>query len=185
MGIQAIRPANSEPPPNFTYHNMIKNIAHSSFEKDFQILENLGKGAYAKVDKARSRMTGQLRAVKIIDRKKHNKIQPLLLNEFDILKELDHPNVLKMYHIYEEFNFYYIVTELCFGKELFDVLKEVKVFDESEAAIIFIQIVSACRYLHSKKVMHRDLKPENIFYDKNKKILKLLDFGSAVWYDSN
>ena len=130
-------------------------------------------------------MTGQIRAVKIIDRKKHNKIEPLLLNEFDILKELDHPNVLKMYHIYEEFNFYYIVTELCFGKELFEVLKEVKVFEESEAAVIFIQIVSACRYLHSKKVMHRDLKPENIFYDKDKKILKLLDFGSAVWYDSN
>lgn len=89
-----------------------------------------------------------------------------------------------MYHIYEEFNYYYIVTELCYGRELFDELKEVKHFSEPEAAAIFIQIVSACRYLHSRKVMHRDLKPENIFYDRERKILKLLDFGSAVWYES-
>ena len=48
-----------------------------------------------------------------------------------------------------------------------------------------IQIVSACRYLSTRKVMHRDLKPENIFYDPKSRIVKVLDFGSAVWYDSD
>ena len=73
MGISAIK-TKPDPPPNFTYHNMIKNIATSSFEKDYEVLSDLGKGAYAWVRKAKSRLTGQLRAVKIIDRKKHSKI---------------------------------------------------------------------------------------------------------------
>ena len=63
-------------------------------------------------------------------------------------------------------------------------MREVKFFPDQEAAPIFIQLVMACRYLHDKKVMHRDLKPENIFYDPANRTLKLLDFGSAVWYDS-
>lgn len=86
MGIRAIRGADTPPPPNFTYQNMVKNIAHTSFAKDYEVVGTLGKGAYAQVEKAKSRVTGQLRAVKIIDRKKHSKIEPLLLNEFDILK---------------------------------------------------------------------------------------------------
>lgn len=76
MGIQAIKPGNADTPkpPNFTYQNMIQNISTSTFKKDYEIVGSLGRGAYSQVEKARSRVTGQLRAVKIVDRKKHSKI---------------------------------------------------------------------------------------------------------------
>lgn len=89
----------------------------------------LGKGSFSEVYKAKEKKTGKVRAIKKIDRVKHSKIEPLLLNEYDILREMDHPNILKMYQIYEENNYYYIVTELCTGKELFEVLSEVKTFN--------------------------------------------------------
>jgi calcium/calmodulin-dependent protein kinase I len=75
------------------------------------------------------------------------------------------------------------------GKELFDVLLKVKCFREAEACEIVFEIMSAVKILHDHKIMHRylidmmkDLKPENVMYSRNLKTLKLIDFGSAIFY---
>lgn len=80
MGIQCMKAPISPPPvPAFTYKNMIKYNRDSAFDKDYELLQLLGRGSYAEVRKAKFKKTGRIRAVKIIDRNKHSKIEPLLL----------------------------------------------------------------------------------------------------------
>ena len=79
----------------------------------------------------------------------HNqKAQHNLINEFEILREMDHPNILKMFQMYKDETYFYIVTELCKGCELFDELYKRKSFTEADASHIFLQIASATRYIH-------------------------------------
>lgn len=87
--------------------------------------------------------------------------------EIDILKNLDHPNIMKLYEVFEDSQSIYLVSELCKGGELFDELMKKKNFDERYAASIVKQILSAIAYCHSRKVAHRDLKPENVLLDTN------------------
>lgn len=78
---------------------------------------------------------------------------------------MDHPNILKLYEWFEDEIHIYLVTEICTGGELFDVIIERKHFNEDDAAFIMKQLLSAITYCHSNKVAHRDLKPENILFD--------------------
>ena len=74
----------------------------------------------------------------------------------------------------------YLVTELCTGGELFDVITERSYFDEKSAAAIIKQVLSAVQYCHSKNVCHRDLKPENLLLDTKKAdTIKVIDFGTS------
>ena len=95
---------------------------------------------------------------------------------------LNHPNILRVYELYEDMDNYYIITELCSGGELFDKIIEKECFDEREVANHMSQLFSAMNHCHSHNIVHRDLKPENILYvnddDKNG-FLKIIDFGIA------
>lgn len=91
--------------------------------------------------------------------------QSTLVSEVNILKTLDHPNIIKVYEFYQDKNFFYIVSELCTGGELFDRISSEKIISEGEASNIINQILCVLNYCHSKGVMHRDLKPENLLYD--------------------
>jgi calcium-dependent protein kinase len=100
--------------------------------------------------------------------------------EIDILKNLDHPNIVKLFEVFEDRNFMYLVTELCSGGELFDEIVARKHFTEKDAASVIKQVLSAVSYCHSKKVAHRDLKPENILLDQKKNdMIKVIDFGTS------
>lgn len=85
--------------------------------------------------------------------------------EIDILKNLNHPNIVRLYEVFESKKWIYLVTELCEGKELFDEIIQRKKFTELEAAIVTKQILQAISYCHENRVAHRDLKPENILID--------------------
>lgn len=108
-----------------------------------------------------------------------------LLYEIDILKNLTHPNILRLFEVFEDRVSIFLVTELCDGIELFDeIIKRVK-FTELEAAIVVKQMLQAMAYCHEKKVAHRDLKPENILIDsKNKGAIKVVDFGTSHVFDA-
>ena len=89
----------------------------------------------------------------------------MLLNEVNILRKLDHPNIIKLYESFEDRGYLYLVTEylfglssLCEGGELFDRIDEEGSFDEARARFIFTQIVQTMKYLHLQKICHRDLK---------------------------
>ena len=101
-----------------------------------------------------------------------------LQNELDVLKTLDHPNIIKYHATFIDLNYIHIVTELCEGGELFYRLEIVGVFSEEEAALCMKQCLLAIKYLHSQGVVHRDLKPENIMFARKTSLeVKIIDFG--------
>ncbi|CAE7197471.1 CPK3 [Symbiodinium pilosum] len=97
---------------------------------------------------------------------------------------MDHPNIVRLYGVYEDQRHLYLVMELCQGGELFDHLSEVFALGEKGARICMRQVFASVAYCHSKGIVHRDLKPENyLLLDKNRPLeqtlLKLIDFGLA------
>ena len=104
--------------------------------------------------------------------------------EMATLKKLDHPNILKLYEVFEDSKTYFLVTEHCKGGELFEEIVSKITFTENEAAKIIMQILSGIAYCHNIGIVHRDLKPENVLVDKEQDgILKIIDFGTAAEYD--
>jgi len=93
----------------------------------------------------------------------------MLFNEINILKEIDHPNIVKMYEFFEDEKRYYLVTEICKGGELFDeVINREKGFTERDTALVIKQVLSCVNYCHKNNIVHRDLKPENILLEPSK-----------------
>jgi len=101
------------------------------------------------------------------------------LQEVEIMKKLDHPNVLKLYEYFIEEEDVYLVTEICKGGELFDRIVEKEFYAEPEAAMIFEQILRSINYIHSQGIAHRDIKPENFLFEgkEDTSTLKIIDFG--------
>jgi len=162
----------------------------STFHDDYKALKMIGRGSFAKVYLVESKATGKMYAVKaftkegiIISNKTNAK--PSMLNEIDIMRSLDHENVIKLFEVHETENSIYLVLELIQGKSLQDTLKKPSFRDDySEVKIINMirSILDALAYLASKGIMHRDLKPDNILLDKESKI-KIADFGLGTLID--
>jgi len=129
----------------------------------------LGSGAFGEVRMCVHRESGAQRAVKVLRKKEMDEEEKrMLFNEINILRELDHPNIIKMYEFFEDEKRYYIVTEICKGGELFDEIIARGKFTEKDAAILMKQVLSCVNYCHSNNIVHRDLKPENILLEQNK-----------------
>ena len=112
----------------------------------------------------------------------------LLAHEMSILKKIDHPNIIRIYEIYEERAGLYIVTEYCKGGDLFERIEKLKKINENDTRIIIKQLAYALSYCHSNKIVHRDIKPENILLlsdDITDLRIKLIDFGTAIEYNSS
>lgn len=100
------------------------------------------------------------------------------------LKRLDHPNILKLYEVFEDSKKYFLVTEYCKGGELFEEIVNKITFSEHEAAGIIKQVLQGVSYCHNIGIVHRDLKPENILVDKEQGgILKIIDFGTSAEFN--
>ena len=102
-----------------------------------------------------------------------------------MLSGLDHPNIIKVYEYFIDNKFYYVVTEIASGGELYDQIAKILYFNELDAAVIMQQLFSAIFYLHSRGIVHRDLKPENMMLETQAKgdlNIKLIDFGTANFY---
>lgn len=101
-----------------------------------------------------------------------------MLSEFDALKKLDHPNIVKLIEHYEDANHIFLVQEYLSGLQLFEELCERVQFTEEEAREIFRKVLLAISYIHSMNVSHRDIKPENfVFENVASDNIKLIDFG--------
>ena len=140
----------------------------------------LGEGSYGFVKVATRISDCVRRAIKIIP-KKRIKRPELLTREISIMKQIDHPNIVKLYETYEDLQYIYLPMEICEGGELFDKIIELGRFSEGQACNLFLQMISAIAYLHSKDLVHRDLKPENFLFSQKSidSPLKLIDFGLA------
>lgn len=143
----------------------------------YKLLKTIGKGNFAKVKLAKHMPTGQEVAIKIIDKSSMNSTSiQKLYREVRIMKQLDHPNIVKLYQVMETETTLYLVMEFASGGEVFDYLVAHGRMKEKEARAKFRQIVSAVQYLHSKNIIHRDLKAENLLLDADMNI-KIADFG--------
>ncbi|CAD5226416.1 unnamed protein product [Bursaphelenchus okinawaensis] len=143
----------------------------------YRLLKTIGKGNFAKVKLARHIPTGIDVAIKIIDKTALNPSSlQKLFREVRIMKQLDHPNIVKLYQVMETDQTLYLVMEYASGGEVFDYLVAHGRMKEKEARAKFRQIVSAVQYLHSKNIIHRDLKAENLLLDADMNI-KIADFG--------
>ena len=148
---------------------------------EYELKEKLGEGAYGSVYKVQQKYTNYLRAVKAIKKKHVDSSE--FYNEIEVLKALDHPNIIKLFDCYQDKSYYYMVEEYCSGGDLFDYIQKEKFFTERKAGTIFNQLLSAVNHLHKKRIVHRDLKPENIVLieAKNKEVfIKLIDFGTSI-----
>ncbi len=160
--------------------------------KKYQIIKQIGKGGYGKVYLVTNLTTGENLACKQIPKTFKN--LPQIEREISILKNSDHPNIVKLYSIYEDKHNYYLIMENLKGGELFDRIidriKKKEIFSEYEAAKIFKQIISVISYCHSKNIVHRDLKPENILFSEEDKdisnnTIKIIDFGFSRKFTRN
>jgi calcium-dependent protein kinase len=149
----------------------------------YRIGKMLGSGAFGEVRVCVHRETGAQRAVKVL-RKSHmdEDEKRMFFNEINILKDLDHPNILKMYEFFEDEKRYYIVTDICKGGELFDEIIARGKFSEKDASMLMKQVLGCINYCHQNKIVHRDLKPENILLEQNKEFdqIKIIDFGTSL-----
>ena len=157
-------------------------------EKSYEFIKELGKGSYGQVFRCQNKINGNVYACKKMSKKKiKNKDQ--FKTEINLLRATDHPNIIKLYEIYEDNKYIYLIMEECSGGEFFDSLakraKEKKMYTEKECAKIFKQILEAVNYLHAHGVCHRDLKPENILFSNvaDDSCLKLIDFGLSKVID--
>ena len=153
--------------------------------KDYKIIKNLGQGTFGKVDLVENKISGVLRAMKVIKKGNINSKQTneaSVLNELNILKKIDHQNVVKIYEFYMDAENYYLITEYCPGGDLFEQIKNVPL-SEIQVSCIIYQILLALNHIHKMKIMHRDLKPENILVTKKEKDglyrIKICDFGTS------
>ena len=87
-------------------------------------------------------------------------------SEMNLLRKLDHPNILKLFEVFEDQKKYFLVTEYCKGGELFEEIVSKVTFSENDAARIISQVLKGITYCHGIGIVHRDLKPENLLIDK-------------------
>ena len=146
---------------------------------------SIGEGGFGEVYMAKHKKTEELRAIKKIRKKKIHDLT-YFENEVMALKLADHPNIIKLYELYQDDKYVYLVQELCTGGSIFQkITSEEGNFTEKEAAEIFEQILNALVYWHKNRICHRDLKPENFMVkSEDDSCIKLIDFGLAKWYVS-
>ena len=164
--------------------------SHPATIGPWRLGRTLGRGATGRVLLGVHQTTGQKAAVKVVSKLDLNEEyeQPLdkkgglpygIEREIIIMKLLTHPNVLRLYDVWETSKALYLVLEYVEGGELFDLLVERGPLQEQEAVKYFRQIVLGTAYCHALGICHRDLKPENLLLDGNLNV-KLADFGMAA-----
>ena len=158
-------------------------------EEKYEIVKEIGTGGFSRCLLVKNKTTGILYACKELAKKKLSDYEGLM-REVNLMIKLDHPNIIKLYEVYENEKYIYLIMELCTGGELFDRIVENtengKPFTEKQAANLFRQMMSAINYCHKNGIVHRDLKPENLLYlnkDENSPI-KVIDFGMSKRFDS-
>ncbi|XP_062319653.1 calcium/calmodulin-dependent protein kinase type II subunit gamma isoform X13 [Osmerus eperlanus] len=158
-------------------------VTSTRFTDEYQLYEELGKGAFSVVRRCVKKSTGQEYAAKIINTKKlsardHQKLE----REARICRLLKHPNIVRLHESISEEGFHYLVFDLVTGGELFEDIVAREYYSEADASQCINQILESVHHIHQHDIVHRDLKPENLLLASKLKgaAVKLADFGLAI-----
>ena len=154
------------------------------FLDNYDVIKQLGKGGYGKVYRVMNKKTKEIRACKHLSKLSIKNLEKFQ-REIEILRKADHPNIIKLYEIFESKRSYYLIMEECKGGEVFDrIIEHIQkkdMYSEKDASIILRQMMSAVEYCHNNGIAHRDLKPENLLYlndgPEDNNPIKVIDFG--------
>jgi serine/threonine protein kinase len=155
--------------------------------KHYKLLKEIGSGTFGKVYLSEHLPTGRSLAIKVLEKEKivDDSDVERVSRELRIAQSIAHPHLVQLYHLLETNEYIFLIMEFLPGGELYDYIVSQKRLSEEETFMYFIQVVSAVEYLHSLNIVHRDLKPENLLLDKNKKMVKLVDFGLGRFYEQD
>ncbi|XP_034414475.1 calcium/calmodulin-dependent protein kinase type II subunit gamma-like isoform X7 [Cyclopterus lumpus] len=158
-------------------------VTSTRFTDEYQLYEELGKGAFSVVRRCVKKSSGQEYAAKIINTKKlsardHQKLE----REARICRLLKHPNIVRLHDSISEEGFHYLVFDLVTGGELFEDIVAREYYSEADASHCISQILESVNHIHQHDIVHRDLKPENLLLASKMKgaAVKLADFGLAI-----
>nr|XP_020460802.1 calcium/calmodulin-dependent protein kinase type II delta chain isoform X8 [Monopterus albus] len=162
---------------------MATTATSTRFTDDYQLYEELGKGAFSVVRRCVKKSSGQEYAAKIINTKKlsardHQKLE----REARICRLLKHANIVRLHDSISEEGFHYLVFDLVTGGELFEDIVAREYYSEADASHCISQILESVNHIHQHDIVHRDLKPENLLLASKMKgaAVKLADFGLAI-----
>ncbi|XP_070808399.1 calcium/calmodulin-dependent protein kinase type II subunit beta isoform X6 [Pituophis catenifer annectens] len=162
---------------------MATTVTCTRFTDEYQLYEEIGKGAFSVVRRCVKLCTGHEYAAKIINTKKlsardHQKLE----REARICRLLKHSNIVRLHDSISEEGFHYLVFDLVTGGELFEDIVAREYYSEADASHCIQQILEAVLHCHQMGVVHRDLKPENLLLASKCKgaAVKLADFGLAI-----
>ena len=170
-------------------HNFIC-MSRDSLTDYYNIIKIMGEAGFGKVYEVQNKKSLEHFACKKLSKININDIEKLK-NEISILAQVDHPNIIKIFEVYESNRSLYLIMELCKGGELLKKITEratkKNMYTEKDAAEIFQKIISAIEYCHNQGICHRDLKPENMLYlndDENEKNnpLKIINFVFSKYF---
>jgi len=149
--------------------------------KDFVYLNILGEGSMGLVRKVMHRTSGEVYALKAVDKKRvlDHKLQDQLVSEVNTQMTLSHPNLLRCFDCFLEADTVYIVLEVASEGDLYQLMKRQGPLTEPDAAYVFKQVCEGIQHLHSNGIIHRDLKPENVLLGGDMTV-KIADFGWAA-----
>lgn len=163
----------------------IPGVKPIAFSDEYNLYEMLGMGTFSMCRLCEHKTTKKQFAVKIIDKTRHDCREEVEI----LLRYGNHPNIVKMYSVYEDTGSVYLVMELLRGGELLDRILSIQRMHEIEASLVMRTVLSAVRFLHSHGVVHRDLKPSNIckffcfwFYYIGVDIIVLVPFYIYIVY---
>lgn len=154
--------------------------------KHYKLLTEIGSGTFGKVWLAEHLPSGCQIAIKILEKNKiiDESDVERVTRELKIAQSISHPHLVQLYHLLETSEYVFLVMEYLQGGELYDYIVSKKRLNEEECFMFLVQILSSVEYLHSLNIAHRDLKPENLLLDKERKTIKLVDFGLGRFYDT-
>jgi calcium-dependent protein kinase len=166
-------------------HDALKDLNITGDKlSDFYVLENiLGSGKYGVVKKGYSVRNNDFKvAVKCVELEKLTGNYHSCISEILTLRKVDHPNIVKIYEIFQDNDFLYIVMEYVEGKELFEFVVELTKVNETDSSNITGQLLKTIKYLNSLNICHRDIKPENILINPKNLHVKVIDFGLSTYF---
>ncbi|XP_076629773.1 calcium/calmodulin-dependent protein kinase II isoform X15 [Colletes latitarsis] len=162
---------------------MATPTACTRFSDNYDLKEELGKGAFSVVRRCVQKSTGHEFAAKIINTKKlTSRDFQKLEREARICRKLQHQNIVRLHDSIQEENYHYLVFDLVTGGELFEDIVAREFYSEADASHCIQQILESVHHCHHNGVVHRDLKPENLLLASKAKgaVVKLADFGLAI-----